>query len=82
LPSRYVYRVSRSDKAVTIKPPLPSVAQKVNLDKATTKDVIVPTGREDYSSYSKAELAERADAAGLDSYGTKADLVERLSANK
>lgn len=82
MPSRYVYRVKRSDNPVTIKPPLPSVAQKVNLDKASTRDVIVPTGREDYSSYSKADLVERADSAGLDSYGTKADIIERLTADK
>lgn len=33
----------------------------------------------DYSAYSKAELVEAANAAGVDPIGTKATLIERLT---
>jgi hypothetical protein len=35
----------------------------------------------DYGSLLKAELVETADARGIDSTGTKADIIERLEAD-
>jgi hypothetical protein len=45
-------------------------------DKAVDLD---ETKDDDLSSLTKAELVERAEAAGLDSSGTKAELIERLA---
>ena len=36
----------------------------------------------DLSSLSKPELVERAEKAGVDSSGTKADIIERLQASE
>lgn len=45
-------------------------------DAATTENVDEPS----LDDLTKAELVERAEAAGLDTSGTKAELVERLGA--
>lgn len=90
---RYAYRVRRRDKTVhvgrdtrapaqdapvTVEPPLPAVAQKVDITSGTVADVVVPTGREDVSGLSKAKLVDRAQATGVDASGTKADIAARL----
>lgn len=76
--ANYAYRVRRSDAPVKIKPALPPVAQPLDVSKDTVADVVVPTGREDYGGMAKSELVLRAEAAGVDSSGTKAELAERL----
>jgi hypothetical protein len=45
--------------------------------KATADDLTEP----DYGSMKKDELIEAAEAAGKDSSGTKADIIERLEAD-
>jgi hypothetical protein len=70
--ARYIYQWKNTDRGRRLfRTPGRSAVQPAAAETETV----------DYGSLLKAELVETADARGIDSTGTKADIIERLEAD-